>query len=223
MRKKLRVLCACEESQTFCLAFRKLGCLAYSADLKMCSGGHPEWHVQGDVLRVLYAPVRFTTCDGKIHSIKKWDLLLAFPPCTYLTICGAVHLFRKTYCNLERYRLLKDAVAFFRLFLDSSIPYKVIENPVPLKITKLPKPDTYIQPFWFGDPWIKKTCLWLTNLPPPFPTSFVYTSKHWIYTSKYRDSPAHSQTARSKTFLGFATAASIQWYEYICQDSERSE
>ena len=149
----MRVLVACEESQTVCKAFRARGHEAYSCDLQECSGGHPEWHLQVDALEML-----------KI----KWDLIIAHPPCTYITNAGAVRLLNKdhTIRDHERYEKAKAAVQFFMRFYEGGCEKICIENPAPIKMLGLPKYSQIIEPYMFGDPWKKRTCLWLKGLPP---------------------------------------------------------
>ena len=191
----MKVLVACEESQTVCKAFRERGHEAYSCDIIECSGGHPEWHIQEDVLKILnpclqqflikgtptgtrkedfvveeWQGITFHTMDGKLHIIEgKWDLIIAHPPCTYLTIAA-----NKLY-NVDKYgekaiQRIKDrekAMEFFMNFVNADCDKKVIENPIGVISTRYRKPDQIIQPYQFGHPVRKSTCLWLYNCPPP--------------------------------------------------------
>lgn len=207
--KRLNVLIVCEESQAVCREFRKLGHRAFSCDLQKCSGGAPEWHIIEDCTRLLNGYCTFKTSDGKKHrQAKQWDLIIAHPPCTYLTKAGAQLMFPKGELNQERYRQAMEARELFMRILNAECQYIAIENPVPMKICQLPKPTTYVQPFEFGHPYSKKTLLWLKNLPPLFPT--VMCSDHSSYTSKKR-----LAKSRSKTFQGIAQAMAEQWSEYI--------
>lgn len=181
----MRVLVACEESQTVCKQFRLNGHEAFSCDIQDCSGGFPEWHIKGSCLDVLD--------DG-------WDLLIAHPPCTYLTKAGA--------CNIpsdpSRIKKGYEAKEFFMKLYNADIPHICIENPVPMARFDLPHWTQTVNPCDFGDPWTKLTCLWLKNLPPLIPTSFVDNSKSWC--SYHR-----SAKIRSKTFRGIAEAMANQW------------
>lgn len=189
----MRVLVACEESQSVCTAFRAKGHEAYSCDLKPCSGGHPEWHIRDDAIAVLNG-------GG-------WDLCVAHPPCTYLSKAGATSLFHDGDVDDERYRLLTDARAFFMAFWRSGVPRLCIENPTPLKAAALPAPSQTIQPHMFGHPFTKKTLLWLRNLPPLMATELVVPTHSW--TEVHR-----SASMRSKTFPGIAAAMAEQWGVY---------
>ena len=170
----MKVLVACEESQAVCIAFRKLGHEAYSCDTQECSGGHPEWHIKGDVLPLINGNKPFVTMAGDLHAIVgTWDLLIAFPPCTYLTNAGSVRLRVKGEINKERMAKAVEAKAFFMKFLEADCQKICVENPTPGKIHQLPQYTQAIQPWWFGHPYTKRTCLWLKNLPPlPLPILF---------------------------------------------------
>lgn len=170
----MKVLVACEESQAVCIAFRKLGHEAYSCDTQECSGGHPEWHIKGDVLPLINGNKPFITMDGDLHAIVgTWDLLIAFPPYTYLTNAGSVRLRIKGEINKERMAKAVEAKAFFMKFLEADCQKICVENPTPGKIHQLPQYTQAIQPWWFGHPYTKRTCLWLKNLPPlPLPILF---------------------------------------------------
>ena len=225
----MRVLVACEESQRVCTAFREKGHEAYSCDIIECSGGHPEWHVQGDALKLLADGV-FQTMDGTRHEVPKWNLLIAHPPCTYLTNGGAVRMFRnvkKDYppygtfqmVNVDRLKLGMKARDFFFAFLNSNCDRIAIENPVPMSIYQLPKESQIIQPYMFGDPYSKKTCLWLRGLPPLVPTEMLADYQPFINGGggrlerpNYRGKKfAEGSAARSKTFPGIAEAMADQW------------
>lgn len=163
----MKVLVACEESQAVCIAFRKLGHEAYSCDIQECSGGHPEWHIVKDVLSLIDGNKPFITMDGELHSIiGNWDMLIAFPPCTYLTNAGAVRLRVKGEINQERMAKAIEAKEFFMRFLNADCPKICVENPTPGKIHQLPPYTQAVQPYMFGHPYTKRTCLWLKNLPP---------------------------------------------------------
>ena len=229
----MNVLIACEESQAVCKAFRERGHRAFSADIQECSGGHPEWHIQTDVLQVLnptqqYIPgdswhgFKFRTADGKLHCIEgQWDLIIAHPPCTYLSNAGARWLYAGGELNLERYKKGLDGKKFFLELLNSDCPRIAIENPIPSRIYNLPPYTQTIQPYHYGEPWSKKTCLWLKGLPPLTPTSTISDHKPFCVSGSY--SKTHdpkfkgasrkggSAKSRSKTFPGIAAAMAEQW------------
>lgn len=209
-----RVLVACEESQRVCIAFRELGHEAYSCDIEPCSGGHPEWHIQDDVLK---------------HLDEDWDLIIAHPPCTHLTCSGARHFASKRLDGRQR-----EGIEFFCKFLECSCDHVAIENPVGIisgeYIKKyfpdlcekygLPlKPTQKIQPFEFGHPYTKTTCLWLKGLPKLKPTNILTKPEGgWLNQSITPDgryggfnSKFNSAKERSKTFEGIAKAMAEQW------------
>lgn len=204
----MRILVACEESQAVTIELRRLGHEAYSCDIEPCSGGHPEWHLQQDAIPLLQ---------------ERWDMIIAFPPCTYLTAAGAVRLFNRDHSikDPERYKKGVEAAAFFRAFLEADCPKIAIENPVPMKCFGLPKYDQIIEPFMFGNPWRKRTCLWLKNLPPLEPTEIVEPLGLWVgSTSANRDPSIYTRYSlnsirdskrRAKTFPGIARAMAEQW------------
>lgn len=237
----MNVLIACEESQRVCLAFREKGHNAFSCDIQECSGGHPEWHIKGDVLPLLspdvvhrpdcqYYGFYFKTSDGIGHKIKsKWDLIIAHPPCTYLTVTG------NRWFNIERYgdkarRRIKDreeAAAFFMKFWNCDCERVVIENPIGYMSSYFRKPDQIIHPYYFAESENdencerKATCLWMRGVKP-----LKYEIKYPPRVIKYKngkgtDSPWHMETmklppnerakARSRTFPGIARAMGEQW------------
>ena len=221
----MKVLIACEESQAVCTAFRKLGHEAYSCDIQECSGGHPEWHIMGDVLPLINGSCEFNTADGTHHIIDgRWDLLIAHPPCTYLSNAGAARLYRKfdgkSYADVERLSKGLKAKEFFPAFLSADCPQIAIENPIPSGIYMLPAYSQIIQPYQFGHPYSKKTCLWLKGLPNLKPTNIVDPICSWVSGGskksdgsprtncgmKFRDSKT-----KSKTFPGIAQAMAEQW------------
>ena len=140
----MKILVACEESQAVTIELRKLGHEAYSCDIEPCSGGHPEWHLQCDALELLKM---------------KWDMIIAFPPCTYLSNAGAVRLRIKGEINQERMKKAIEAKTFFMKFLEIDCPKICVENPTPGKIHQLPPYTQAIQPWMFGHPYTKRTCL----------------------------------------------------------------
>ena len=222
----MNVLVACEESQEVCKAFRAKGHRAFSCDIQECSGGHPEWHIQGDVLPLLNGNCTFRTEDAQTHTQDgKWDLIIAHPPCTYLSNAGANSLYKKingkSWVNFERYKQGLEGKAFFMRMLNADCDRVAVENPIPSMIYELPKYSQVIQPYEFGHPYSKKTCLWLKGLPPLFPTEIVsdyvpytcsgmYTKTH---DPKYKGVSRAGGAAkvRSKTFSGIAKAMAEQW------------
>lgn len=220
----MNVLVACEESQEVCKAFREKGHNAFSCDIVPCSGGHPEWHILQDVLPLLNGKCPFVTMDGKTHYVAgRWDMIIAFPPCTYLTTTG------NKWFNIDRYgekailrhKHRKDAIDFFMAFANADCEKIAIENPVGVISSNWRRPDQIIQPWEFGDPFEKKTCLWLKGLPKLIPTNIVQPPARKKYSSGssmplwYADSwnlPREERAKfRSKTFPGVARAMAAQW------------
>lgn len=193
----MKILAACEESQAVTIELRRLGHEAYSCDLEPCSGGHPEWHLQADALELLKV---------------KWDMILAFPPCTYLSNAGARHLFRGGVLNQERYEKGLEAKEFFMRFLNADCPRICVENPVSSRIYDMPPHTQEIQPYMFGDPVQKKTRLWLRGLPMLEPTRIVdpkancHSAGTWFMRGG-----KDRQKNRAKTFPGIARAMAEQW------------
>lgn len=204
----MKVLVACEESQRVCIAFRAKGHEAYSCDIEPCSGGHAEWHIQDDVLK---------------HLDEDWDLIIAHPPCTYLTVTGNRWFNVDTYGNkaLDRIKLRDNAIEFFMKFVNAPCDKIAIENPVGVISSVYRKPDQIIQPYEYGHPLTKKTCLWLKNLPLLKLTNIVEPeyviradgkrySKIHVDTFKIKDAKERARI-RSKTFTGIANAMANQW------------
>lgn len=222
--RKLRVLVACEESQAVTKEFRKLGHEAFSCDLLPCSGGYPEWHYQQDVFEVID---------------KGWDLMIAHPPCTFLTVSGVQWLSHPDDKHLpfedrrphpkypNRRKDMLDSLEFVKSLYNSNIDRVVIENPVGVLSTKWKKPDQIIQPYMFGDEATKTTCLWLKNMGKLEPTNIVGKGERTFFQSGkshpkwYADALKNArtkeerQTLRSKTFPGIAKAMAEQWSNYI--------
>lgn len=208
----MKILVACEESQRVCIAFRDKGHEAYSCDLELCSGGHPEWHIWADVLPLLNGNCTFRTCDGQKHIVERWDMIIAFPPCTYITKCGASSLRKGGTLDIARYNRGLQAAQFFMTIYNADCDRICIENPVPMKCFNLPEQNQVIQPYYFGEPVSKKTYLWLKGLPLLCPTNIVepiYTFTNYpLFTNsngKYR------QKNRSKTLVGVANAMALSW------------
>lgn len=164
--KKFNILLACEESQVSCISFRNLGANAFSCDLQHSSGGHPEWHIYGDVISLLNGNCHFICEDGSFHSIDKWDLILAHPPCTFLAASSANRMFRGGVIDPVRYDSMLKARDFFYSIWNCNCDHICIENPRPLRIANLPKSSCVVSPFLFGSSFSKRTYLWLKNLPP---------------------------------------------------------
>lgn len=211
----MKVLVACEESQRVCVAFRQKGHEAYSCDIQECSGGHPEWHILGDVLPILNGNTKFITQDGRPHYIScKWDMIIAHPPCTFLSNAGARHLYKGSVLQQERLKKGMEAKEFFMNFINADCDKIAVENPIPSTVFGLPKYSQVIQPYEHGHPFKKKTCLWLKNLPKLIPTNLIPIEKcestkkagNW-----YNKGGKERQKNRSKTFLGIAQAMAEQW------------
>lgn len=203
-----KVLLACEESQAVTKEMRKIGIEAFSCDLLPCSGGHPEWHLQQDVAELLK---------------EKWDMIIAFPPCTFLCSSG------NRWFNIERYgdkarqrhKDREDAVKFFMSFANANCAKVAIENPIGIMSSRWRKPDCIIQPYQFGDSFEKKTCLWLKGLEPLIPTEIVKPPERIQYKSGKSHAAWYAealnlpkkerQIVRSKTFPGIAKAMAEQW------------
>ena len=217
-----KVLIACEESQTVCKAFRSKGHEAYSCDIQECSGGHPEWHIQGDALAVINGRCTFFTMDGSVHTIVgKWDLIIAHPPCTDLAVSGA-----RWFAEKQKDGRQQKSIVFFMLCALADCDKVAVENPVSIMSSAWRKPDQIIQPYEYGDHARKTTCLWLKGLPILVPTDVVDPGEIrkggfsvGASTDMARDENGKAipwndpRTAkiRSKTFQGIANAMADQW------------
>lgn len=207
----MNVLVCCEESQAVCSAFRAKGHYAFSCDLQSCSGGHPEWHIVGDCISLINGACHFITSDGSSHFIPgTWDLLIAHPPCTFLSNAGACRLYPGKVLNVSRYEQGIKAAEFFMTFLNADCPRICVENPVPSTAFHLPPYTQIIDPSYFGSHFKKKTCLWLKGLPILFGTCLDYDAvptmeAAWFNTGSDR------QKNRSKTFPEVAEAMAAQW------------
>ena len=202
----MKILVGCEESQAVTIELRKLGHEAYSCDILPCSGGHPEWHLQQDITEILK---------------QDWDMIIAFPPCTFLSNAAACRLYptKGNICE-ERYNKGLKAKEFFMLFYNHKCPKIAIENPVSSKVFDMPKHSQEVQPFEFGHPFSKKTRLWLKGLPLLEPTDIVEKKGTYIDSGTSRfagtnknkgQGKAQSKKQRSKTFQGIAKAMAEQW------------
>lgn len=226
-----KVLVACEESQAVTKELRALGHEAYSCDIIEHSGGHDEWHIMQDVVPLLNGNCEFETMDGVLHKIDgKWDLIIGFPPCTYLTVAGNKYFNVEKYGDKarERIRLSEEAADFFMKIANADCDKIAIENPVGRMNTRWRKPDQIIHPYHFGHPISKKTCLWLKGLPKLEYTDVVepeiihskgksggYSGPSWLVYDEngkilsYKD--PRVAKARSKTYPGVAKAMAKQW------------
>lgn len=223
----MKVLVACEESQRVCISFRKRGHEAFSCDLLPCSGGHPEWHIQCNVLSLLESNwdgwTEFFTQDNLFHGFQGgWDLIIAHPPCTYLSNAGAARLYpQKAQLNKERYIKGLEGKKFFMQIFEADCPKICIENPIPSSIYELPPYNQIIQPWQFGHPYSKKTCLWLKGLPPLMYTDIIQGPHISWVSGGSKDSKGNKRKncgmtfrdskTKSKTFWGIARAMAEQW------------
>ena len=200
----MKILVACEESQAVTIELRRLGHEAYSCDIQECSGGHPEWHIKGDVLPLLNGDCEFNTMDGERHAISgRWDMIIAFPPCTHLAVSGARYFAEKRADGRQQ-----AAVDFFMEFANALCPKIAIENPIGIMSTKWRKPDQIIQPWQFGHGETKATCLWLRGLPLLKPTEIVDGREQLVWKMPPSEERAK---LRSKTYPGIARAMAEQW------------
>ena len=232
-KRVLRVLIACEESQRVCSEFRRLGQEAYSCDIQAPSGGHPEWHIIGDALPLIDGDCSFQTMDGTGHAVSgRWDLIIAFPPCTYLSNAGACRLYPKHgQLDMERYKKGLEAKEFFMSFYNADCPRIAIENPVSSRIFEMPPHSQEIHPYMFGHPYTKKTRLWLMGLPHLIPTDLAAPIGPYVPSgtgrkdrSKYGSAKRGEDAKnRSKTFPGIARAMAEQWTAYILSEREQEK
>ena len=216
----MKILVACEESQAVCIELRRLRHEAYSCDIEPCSGGHPEWHIQDDVLPILNGGT-FVTADGApSKTVLRWDMIIAFPPCTYLSNAGACRLYPcKGQLDQARYAKGLEGKAFFMEFYNADCPRIAIENPVSSTVFKMPLHSQEIQPYQFGHPYTKKTRLWLKGLLPLEPTNAVNPKGPYVPAGTGRKDKTKYGAAkrgedaknRAKTFPGIARAMAHQW------------
>ena len=223
----MKILIACEESQAVVTRMREKGHEAFSCDIMECSGGHPEWHIRSDVTELINGNCTFETQDGKKYALfGRWDMIIAFPPCTYLTVTG------NRWFNVERYgekakeRMAEreKGAAFFMLFAHADCDRIAIENPIGCMSRRYRKPNQIIQPWQFGHPTTKSTCLWLKGLPELKPTQIVEVDRNDVYAyvakngrikhdtrSRSKCKAEERSKHRSKTFPGIAQAMADQW------------
>lgn len=243
----MKILVACEESQAVTIELRKLGHEAYSCDIIPCSGGHPEWHVMQDVLPLLDGDCEFMSMDREKHKIKgKWDMIIAFPPCTHLAVSGAAHFEKKRNDGRQR-----QGIEFFAQFLTADCERIAIENPIGIisgdyipqwfpdlaeKYVLPIKPTQIIHPWMFGDNFSKSTCLWLRGLTPLVPlvteqpelewkelidkkTGKAKRQPKWFYDALINSkTPEERACIRSKTFPRIAKAMAEQWAGKVGDD-----
>lgn len=229
----MKVLVACEESQRVCIAFRERGHEAYSCDIIECSGGHPEWHIQGDVLPLLNGRCEFQTMDGENHrNDDRWDLIIAHPPCTYLSnVATRHHSAALTPINRINGRTLNriEAMRFFMDCIMANADHIAVENPVGIMNSGYRKPDQIIHPYYFASGkddeenyFTKRTCLWLKGLPlltypTPEPFDNPYGDETWANGKRkyWEEYVSKKADVRSKTFTGIAKAMAEQWGNYL--------
>lgn len=217
----MKILVACEESQRVCIEFRRKGHEAYSCDIEPCSGGHPEWHVQSDVLPLLNGNCYFHTANGVVHHVEgEWDMIIAFPPCTYLSNAGACRLYpQKGQIDKERFQKGLAAKEFFVKILNSKCKRIAVENPISSRVFNMPPHSQEIQPYFFGHPYTKKTRLWIKGLPLLKSTNLIEPKGPYIPAGTSRKDKTKYGAAkrgkdakeRSKTFPGIAKAMASQW------------
>lgn len=233
----MKILVACEESQAVTKVLRKLGHEAYSCDIQECSGGHPEWHFKEDVFKVIKNKGGVVQSGAKVDRRKKWEMMIAHPPCTYLAVSGAKWYYHPEDRDLptierrphprfpNRVNDRELAADFFMKLMNSPIEKIAVENPIGIMSSRYRKPDQIVQPYMFGDSASKSTCFWLKNLPKLTPTKMVDPGERVIFKSGksqpkwYAEAltkaktTAERQKLRSKTFMGMARAMAKQWTE----------
>lgn len=217
---KKHVLVACEESQRLTVRLRALGINAYSCDILKTSGDHPEWHINQDVLPLLNGFCKFTTQDGTKRKInKRWDAIIAFPPCTYTTNAGAKHLYRNHILNVERYYKGLCGKALLLSILAANCDLIAVENHVPSKIYEFPKYTQMIQPYYFGEETSKKTLLWIKGFPLLEHTNVVVPKVNCHQSNTWFSKGGKDrQINRSKLLPGIADAMANQWGNFILQN-----
>lgn len=231
LKSQIHVLVACEESQAVCCAFRALGFTAFSCDVQSPSGGHPEWHILGDALEAVKGG-KIITMDGKEHDVTKWDLLIAHPPCTYMSKAGARFMYPIAgKINHDRLAKAMQAKEFFLQFYNADCDKICVENPTPLKVVGLPKESQVIQPYMFGEPYSKRTLLWLIGLPELKHTNVLkdfvpYLPSNTGGFSRGKGGSrgvAHNAKNASKTFPGIAAAMAEQWGKFLQEEKGEAQ
>lgn len=215
VKKSLRILIACEESQTVCSAFRELGFECYSNDINPCYGGHPEWHIIGDAEQVIMGNKVYSLENGEHLELDgRWDMIIAHPPCTMITHSSAVVLSQGKHTMDD----VREGARFFMAMLNAPCEHIAVENPAPMRITGLPKYNQIIQPYQLGDPYSKRVCLWLRGLPPLMPTTGYCTEwKSWLGHC------ASTHRRRSKTFPSVARTMAENWGDYLVKEKMRQK
>ena len=216
----MKILVACEESQAVTKELRRLGHEAYSCDIIECSGGHPEWHIMQDVLPLLNGNCSFQTMDGEEHRLEgRWDMIIAHPPCTYLTVAGAANIPK----HPERIEKGFEAAEFLKKFLIADCDKIVVENPPTMKRFDLPKYTQIVRPWMFGESNNKPICFWLKGVSEIKPTNIVGKDTdmvRWVHKATgqkkscskwYNTNTSQHSRHRSKTFPGVAKAMAEQW------------
>lgn len=207
---RCNVLIACEESQAEMLAFLDRGFNVFSCDIQKARY-RADRHICGDVSSLLRGRTKFQTQDGKLHHVKKWHLIIAHPPCTYLCKVSSVHMMINGELQMGRYERMMQAREFFYQCLNAQADFVAVENPLPMARAKLPKPDCFIHPSWFGVKYTKKTLFWLRNLPPLMPEIINPRAKEFVRASRGK--------YRSRTFPQVASAIAKQWGEYVLNNA----
>ena len=221
----MKIIVPCEESQAVTIELRNLGHEAYSCDIIECSGGHSEWHIRWDALALINGNCSFLTDDGEMHRIDgRWDMIIAFPPCTHLSSSGQWAYSK----GFKDEKLREDAVKFFMAFANADCSRLAIENPVGIMSTRWRKPIQVIDPWQFGHDAEKQTCLWLKGLPNLVPivtekpeleyfewedgrTGKKKRMQRWMYDIRCISDRKKRAEIASKTFPGIAKAMAEQW------------
>lgn len=212
--EEVNVLIACEESQVECNAFRDAGFNAFACDIqKPRRGALLDRQIKADVTDFLHGTTKFVTLDGVWHQVSGWDLIIAHPPCTYLCKCSSVWMVRNGVVDKERLQKMMEARKFFFECLNAQARFVAVENPLPMARAELPPPDCFVQPFWYGHPYSKKTLYWLKNLPPLMPDASCATYKQFVRSSRGK--------YRSRTFTGIAKAMADQWGQYVLGELQK--
>lgn len=218
MKRKVYVLVACECSQVVTAAMRSHGAIAFSCDVQPCYGGHPDWHILGSCLPYLHGEVRFRVQSGKQLHVPRWDLIIAHPPCTYLSVVQSALIFEgrgrdHRIIDKKRYARMQEGVRFFRECLNAQARYLVVENPqIMLHETGLPRPDDCVSPHYWGSRFSKRTWLWLKNLPPLIRGVVNPHPKSWVYSTR-------GSRKRSQFFPEVAEAMATQYLSIVKQQS----
>lgn len=208
---QINILIACEESQRECIAFRERGFNAFSCDIQKCSGKHPEWHILGNVKAFLDGLSTFKTQDGKRHHLRKWHCIVAHPPCTYLCKVGSVWMYKDGQIDKQRYEKMLLARKFFFECLEANAQFVAVENPRPMAMAQLPRPNAQVSPHNYDNKYSKTTYYWLRNLPPLiYGVQLATKPKEFVRASRGK--------YRSRTFREIAEAIAKQWGDFILDE-----